>query len=253
LYILICGCPPFYGDSETDTICKILDFEYNYDLDIWNVVTPELRDIIDHLLAPQDQRYDAEDALNHPWIKKHELDDAVLSKDLPNQLGRLEKFQKYQTLKKIILTYFCSRLQDSKIIAEADIFAFLDKNNDGVLSIDELKSSTNCESKDLSEIKKAMDADKKDGIYYTEWLTAAKDWSGIIDSNKIREAFNAFDIHSSGKFGWEELRDLLGNEQDENNVSKVWKEVINEVDTNSDGKVDFEEFQKLFESKLVFE
>lgn len=140
LYILVCGYPPFYGDSEYDTVSKILDYDYNYDHDIWNVVTPELRDFIDHLLVPEAERMNAEEALNHEWIKKHEMDDKVLSKELPNHLKRIRKFQTYKKLKKIILTYFCTRLQDSKLLNEAEMFEFIDKNNDGVLNIEELKS-----------------------------------------------------------------------------------------------------------------
>jgi calcium-dependent protein kinase len=215
-------------------------------------VTPELRDLINHLLVPQEERYDAEEALNHEWIKKHEQDDQILSASLPNHVKRVKKFQTYKKLKKIILTFFCSRLQDSKLIGEADIFAFLDKNNDGVLSIDELKTCIGTEGADIQSIYESIDADKNGVIDYTEWLAAAKDWSGIIDANKIKEAFNTFDINSDGEIGWEELKMVLGNDQNDN-VSKVWKEVVAEVDSNGDGKIDFDDFKKLFESKLNME
>lgn len=69
LYILVTGYPPFYGDNEYDIISKILDYDYNYDHDIQNVITPELRDLIDHLLVPESERLNAEEALNHEWIK----------------------------------------------------------------------------------------------------------------------------------------------------------------------------------------
>lgn len=251
LYILICGYPPFYCDSEYDTVSKILDYDFNYDYDIWNVVTPELKDLINHLLVPEKERLNAEEALEHEWIKKHELDDKVLSKELPNHLKRIRKFQTYKKLKKIILTYFCTRLQDSKLIGEAEMFEFLDKNNDGVLGIDELKSSLNCESKDIKSFYECIDADKNGVIDYTEWLTAAKDWSGLMNPTMIKDAFNAFDLNSDGEIDWEELREVLANEQDlENGMSKMWKDMVADVDSDGDGKIKIDDFMKLFESKL---
>lgn len=263
LYIMVCGYPPFFGDTEYDTVNKILDYDFNYDEDIWNVVTPELKDMINHLLAPEDERFNAEEALNHEWILKHEMDDQSLNRDLPNHLNRIKKFQTYKRLKKIILTYFCTRLQDSKLIDETSMFEWLDKNNDGVISIDELKSSFGLESKDLKAVIGSVETDNINSIFpnlskngvisYTEWISAAKDWKNTMNEKMIKNAFAIFDLDSDGQVNWEDLREVLGNEQTiENNVSKMWKEIIDEIDSDGDGKIQIDDFMKLFESKLSF-
>ena len=251
MYILICGYPPFYGETEYDTISKILDYDFNFDHDIWNVVTPELKDMINNLLVPEDERFNAQEALDHEWIKKHEMDDKILSQKLPNYVQRMRKFQTYNHLKRIILTYFCSRMQESKIIKEAEMFEFLDKNNDGVLDLDELKEKINLTSKDFTKIYETIDADKNGVIDYTEWLAAAKDWSNGVTSNMIKDAFKMFDLNSDGEIGWEDLRDVLYDEQNQSGeVSKIWKKMVAEVDSDNDGKIKIDDFMKLFESKL---
>lgn len=109
----------------------------------------------------------------------------------------------------------------------------------------------NCESKDIKTIYEAIDTDKNGVIDYTEWLAAAKDWSGLMDTSMIKEAFNAFDLNANGEIGWEELREVLANEQDqEDGMSKMWKDMVDEVDSNGDGKIDIDDFIKLFKSKL---
>lgn len=251
LYILIWGYPPFYGESEYDTISKILDYDLNFDHDIWNVVTPELKDMINHLIVPEDERFNAQEALEHEWIKKHELDDKVLSQDLPNYFQRIKKFQTYNHIKRIILTYFCTRLQDSKVINEVQMFEFLDKNNDGVLDLNELKSNVNLTSKDFTKIYESIDTDKNGVIDYTEWLAAAKDWSGWITVGMIKDAFNMFDQDSDGEIVWQDFKEVLDNEQEQTQqVSKMWKHMVAEVDSDQDGKIKLDDFMKLFESKL---
>lgn len=212
-------------------------------------------------------------------LNKHEMDDEILSKALPNHLKRIKKFQNYKKLKKIILTYFCTRLQDSKLMNEAEMFEFIDKNNDGVLSIEELKAcmtrnpemlsqkfkevlyenvpvNDSC-SKDITAVFDAIDTDKNGVIDYTEWLAAAKDWSGVMDSTMIKDAFNAFDLNSDGEIGWEELKEIMkenvqSEDQDaENGMSKMWKDIVAEVDGDGDGKIKIDDFMKLFESKLT--
>ena len=210
--------------------------------------------MINHLLVPEDERFTSQEALEHEWIKKHELDDKILSQKLPNYLQRMRKFQSYNQLKKIILTYFCTRLQDSKIINEAEMFEFLDKNNDGVLDLDELKANVNLTSKDFTKIYEAIDADKNGVIDYTEWLAAAKDWSGGITPSMIKDAFNVFDLNSDGEIVWEDLRDVLNSDQEhDGEVSKMWKQMLADVDSDKDGKIKVDDFMQLFESKLILD
>ena len=46
--------------------------------------------------------------------------------------------------------------------------------------------------------------------------------------------------------------DVLDNEEGiELNMSKIWKDMIEEVDSDGDGKIQVDDFMKLFESKLA--
>ena len=243
LYILIWGQAPFYENDEYETISKILDYDFEFTQDIWNVVTPELKDMINHLLVPEDERFSAEEALNHEWIIKHEMDNLNLSLELPNYLKRFKKFQNFKRLKKIILTYFSTRLQDSKIIRETEMFQYLDKNKDGVIDIEELRSSI----KGAKDVHDDWDSGENSmnfnstvfsdliqtiwqngAITYTEWIAGAKDWN---NSTMIEDAYKTFDIDSEEHIDIQKLKEMLKNDQDlEESVKKIWKDLFDKFD-----------------------
>jgi len=70
-YILLCGFPPFYGDSVPKLFEQILQGSYDYPSDYWSQVSDEAIDFIDHLLVvDRELRYTAEQALAHPWLNR---------------------------------------------------------------------------------------------------------------------------------------------------------------------------------------
>ena len=74
-------------------------------------------------------------------------------------------------MKKAVLTFIASQLNESEIIQLGKEFAKLDKNNDGVLSLEELKSgltdSGKMNSKEIKEILNSIDTDGSGNINYT--------------------------------------------------------------------------------------
>lgn len=91
-YILLCGFPPFYGDSIPKLFEQILQGQYDYPSDYWDQVSDEAIDFIDHLLVVDRKvRYTAEQALAHPWLnntaekRKNELH---IGKDLKDLVSK---------------------------------------------------------------------------------------------------------------------------------------------------------------------
>merc|ERR1711991_593148 len=74
-YILLCGFPPFYGDSIPLLFEQILKGSYDYPVDYWEDVSDEAIDFIDHLLVvDRKTRYTAKQALEHPWLSGEKSD-----------------------------------------------------------------------------------------------------------------------------------------------------------------------------------
>jgi calcium-dependent protein kinase len=87
LYIMLAGYPPFYGDNDIEVFEKVINYQYDFDDDVWNEVSDEAKDLITKLLAPSPERLDAKQALGHPWIMRYSenvprisLNDGVISR-----------------------------------------------------------------------------------------------------------------------------------------------------------------------------
>ena len=50
LYIMLCGYPPFYGETDIEVYKKITQFDYEFDDEVWDTVSDEGKDIINQIL-----------------------------------------------------------------------------------------------------------------------------------------------------------------------------------------------------------
>jgi len=68
-YVLLCGYLPFYQEDRAMTAKLIRLGRYEYDPEEWAVITPDAKDLIDHMLTKDvEKRYSADQVLKHPWI-----------------------------------------------------------------------------------------------------------------------------------------------------------------------------------------
>ena len=73
-YILLCGYPPFNGDTDPDIFEAIKQAYFNFPSQAWSHVSPEAKDFIKCLLRKDPRkRFTAEEALKHPWIRNLDL------------------------------------------------------------------------------------------------------------------------------------------------------------------------------------
>lgn len=74
-YILLAGYPPFFAEDDTALFEKIMNAEYDFDDECWDDVSDLAKDFISHLLVKDPkERYTAEEALKHPWLKSDASD-----------------------------------------------------------------------------------------------------------------------------------------------------------------------------------
>lgn len=70
LYVFICGYPPFYGETDQEILKKVKLGNFSFNAADWKNVSEDCKNLIRMLLKinPRD-RYTAEQALHHEWIK----------------------------------------------------------------------------------------------------------------------------------------------------------------------------------------
>uniref|UniRef100_A0A6B2LC64 Protein kinase domain-containing protein n=1 Tax=Arcella intermedia TaxID=1963864 RepID=A0A6B2LC64_9EUKA len=69
-YILLCGFPPFYGNTDQQIFEKILKVDYDFPSPDWDNISAEAKQFIKTILVGEPgKRPSASEALEHPWIK----------------------------------------------------------------------------------------------------------------------------------------------------------------------------------------
>lgn len=175
LYVLICGSPPFYGENHAEIREAVLKQRFTFDCNplihgivpVWKTISPECKDLISKMLRPAPIRLTAKQVLEHNWL---EMVHSQRVKELlpPVVTRRLKKFRKYQKVKQAALTYIATQLSEKELASLRKCFMKLDRNGDGVLSMEEIidglkKASL---SEDFVEIAQSLDTNESGYIDY---------------------------------------------------------------------------------------
>jgi len=69
LYIILCGYPPFYGDTDNEILVKVKRGHFNFDGDEWKNVSQEAKDVVNACLKVEPkERPNAEKLLEMQWF-----------------------------------------------------------------------------------------------------------------------------------------------------------------------------------------
>ncbi|CAJ1367260.1 unnamed protein product, partial [Effrenium voratum] len=98
LYILLCGYPPFRGDTDAAIMTAIRRGNYSFPSSDWSFVSEDAKSLIRSLLKMKvKERITVENALQHRWIKEPKGEE-ILSKALERMRRFIAHQQKTQDL-----------------------------------------------------------------------------------------------------------------------------------------------------------
>ena len=242
LCILLTGEPPFNGPNNAIIYHKIKNFEYCFS-EKWKYISNEAKDLVSHMLVPQNMRYNASEVLAHPWFKIAQ--EEKISNYLGLDLSFLKMYKKTNIFKKMIITFIASRLNEKDINDLNKLFEIFDLNNDGQISFEEFQhvflnnKYTNIKEDEVREIFNSIDTDKNGKIDYTEFIASCLQEKIYLNKERLNEAFSIFDKNNKGEISKYEIMNVL---QIKNGENKEIEDIIRDVDKNGDGVIDIEEF-----------
>jgi len=248
LYILLSGYPPFPGKSNEDIMRKVRVGQFHFNHPEFNTVSAEAKTLIRNMLVmDQKTRISAEQAMQDPWITRHSSQGPATSAITLASLNNLKHFRADEKLKQAALSFITSQLLTQEQTAQIrDVFRSLDRNGDGRLSKEELlfayrQHNTEEQTQEIVEnVMRKVDVDKSGFIDYSEFLAASINLQTLTSKANLEQAFRLFDKDCSGKITIQEVKEILGGDQQVSD--SVWQQIMKEVDANSDGEIDLKEF-----------
>ena len=240
LYVLLSGEPPFNGPSDSVIYSKIKKMKFSYPPSRWNNISKEAKDLLNHMLLPENERYSASQVLAHPWFK---IVNEIKLEKLNFNTQYFKEYMETNEFKKIVMLFIASRLGENEIKDLKEIFKAFDKNNDGQIGYNEFEQgliqSGDFKEDEIKSYFKAVDTDKNGKIDYTEFLAATLEQKTFLKEERLFEAFSALDKDHNGKITKDELMSVLKLEPTDD---QYVAELIKNADKNNDGVVDYKEF-----------
>ncbi|XWS43149.1 hypothetical protein CRYUN_Cryun16bG0077900 [Craigia yunnanensis] len=251
LYILLCGVPPFWAETEQGVAQAIIRSVIDFKRDPWPKVSDNAKDLVRKMLNPDPRRrLTAEEVLDHPWLQN--------AKKAPNvSLGetvkaRLKQFSVMNKLKKRALRVIAEHLSMEEVAGIKEGFQLMDTGNRGKINIDELrvglhKLGHNIPDADLQILMEAGDVDRDGYLDYGEFVAISVHLRKMGNDEHLKKAFEFFDQNQSGYIEIEELRDALTDEVETNN-EEVISAIMRDVDTDKDGRISYDEFAAMMKA-----
>lgn len=251
LYILLCGVPPFWAETEQGVAQAIIRSVIDFKRDPWPKVSENAKDLVRKMLDPDPKRrLTAQQVLDHPWLQN--------AKKAPNvSLGetvrtRLKQFSVMNKLKKRALRVIAEHLSVEEVAGIKEGFQLMDTGNKGKINIDELrvglqKLGQQVPETDLQILMEVGDADRDGYLDYGEFVAITVHLRKMGNDEHLRKAFEFFDQNQSGHIEIDELRHALADEVDGSNEDVI-NAIIHDVDTDKDGKISYEEFAAMMKA-----
>ncbi|XP_047091776.1 calcium-dependent protein kinase 24-like isoform X4 [Lolium rigidum] len=242
LYILLCGVPPFWAETEAGIFRQILRGKLDFESEPWPSISDSAKDLVRNMLCRDPtKRLSAHEVLCHPWI----VDDAV-APDKPIDsavLSRLKHFSAMNKLKKMALRVIAESLSEEEIGGLNELFKMIDADNSGTITFDELKDGLKRVGSELTEheiqaLMDAADIDNSGTIDYGEFIAATLHMNKLEREENLVSAFEFFDKDGSGFITIDELSQACS----QFGLDVHLEDMIKDVDQNNDGQIDYSEF-----------
>lgn len=152
------------------------------------------------------------------------------------------------------MSYFANYLNfDYEKEKLLDIFQAFDKNHDGQIDQQELldgyieffDGDAERAEREVQEIMEKLDFNGNGSIDYSEFAIANIDMNKLLSEDKLKEAFELFDIDRGGSITTDEIKKILGNGNKSEIDDNEWERILDEVDADGNGEIDFEEFKHM--------
>uniref|UniRef100_A0A0D6QWJ4 non-specific serine/threonine protein kinase n=1 Tax=Araucaria cunninghamii TaxID=56994 RepID=A0A0D6QWJ4_ARACU len=251
LYILLCGVPPFWAETEQGVAQAIIRSVIDFKRDPWPKISDQAKNLVRQMLEPDPKRrLTAEQVLEHTWLQN--------AKKAPNvSLGetvrsRLKQFSVMNKFKKRALRVVAEYLSVEEVAGIREMFNMFDTDKNGSITLEELRAGLHklgqqANEADIQMLMEAADVDGNGSLDYGEFVAVSIHLHRMGNDEHLHKAFSFFDKNGSGFIEIDELRETLLDDLGENDTEAM-NDIIREVDTDKDGRISYDEFAAMMKT-----
>ena len=246
MYILLCGVPPFYGDTEDEIFDKIKKCEYDFCHPEFKKVSKNCKDLIRKLLEPKKQyRIKSSDALRHPFFTENFDPNSAMNKNkdlniLKQFINPIEYASKFHEAIIAFLTVNFIKSDEEDRLRR--LFRYMDKEGKNAITKEEMKEcleeiNINLNDKELQKIFDSVDDNGTGYIEYQEFLRNACNIKHLLSKSNLKNVFHAI-CGDKEKMTGEDIKNFIFHD------STVYEQTLKEY---------FDQFGMKYEDSITFE
>ena len=209
-YYLITDTEPFKGDTNNQIFSRILFTEPDYSPSKFRNTSQILIDFLKKcFLKDPSTRPTAREALSHPWFEtifKKIHSPKFIDENIFYNISTTKKFSE---LKRLIMRYVVDNMGHSELNIYKKAFLAFDKDNNGVITPDELKRLFAVYHKNLSEIQikniMSVSDERNDFLTYHEFIIICLQVDEFLSPIKLLDAFLFFDVDNNNEIDDDDL------------------------------------------------
>lgn len=231
---------PFSGTEAAQTQ-NISAGKYKWKPERWTKVSESgVAFVKDLLLVQPGKRPTAQAALDHPWIAtRHKHGAEEVSPDIADALRSFGHASKFRRACLEMMAWSLSNEERAKV---REYFVLMDKNHHGTITLAELKevmvNKFHIPDEETREIFHALDSNHDDTVHYADFLAAMVSTRIALHDDLLKATFKKFDTDDSGYITIANLKEVLGDSFDGQQV----EDMLKEADFTHDGKISYQEF-----------
>jgi len=202
LYLMLCGGPPFTGETDTHTLKKVRKGKFKFEPEsFWETIHEDAKNLISSLLVINpDERLSAQQALQQPWFARRARP-LEIRIDIRQVIPQLLKFQSFSWFKRKSIELVANQLPEEMIRDLWPLWLRLDVANRGKIRHADIGRAipANGLSNDLlqqrARLLKAMEEDKRRAeVGYTSFLAAMLTKERRLNEQACKSAFMECDL-----------------------------------------------------------
>jgi calcium-dependent protein kinase len=215
-YLMLCGEPPFNGNSNNEIFKKIVKESIKFNSFMWKNISKNAKDFVKLCLNKNsNKRPSASEALKHPWFTKVIKETHNFKKINKDILLNIKDFNINYQFQQMVLKYLINnKLSHKEKQIFKDSFYALDFNHNGFIIEEDLKKvfelfNIYIEESQIKHLFNILPDNKNLGLGFSEFIMAGIDKKTIFTADNLEDAFNYFDINKTGDIEFGNLNSAL--------------------------------------------